>query len=137
MMSASDQYRSKPPSSEHPWPTGHIFHSPGSQFGYRVVGPCCQLFDREQLPWPCCRISWHSKEPSWRRIGRRLIADTAARRYPSYCVELIGYGQTAKTFVITLYTVKLSSEDQAWWYSRSSPQGEPLAAATTQAEATP
>jgi len=42
--------------------------SPGGQFSFRVLGPCCRLFDREELPWPCCRLAWRSKEPSWRRI---------------------------------------------------------------------
>ena len=104
-----------PPS--HPWPTDYVFQSPGQQFSYRVIGPCCRLFDREQLPWPCCRLQWRSKEPSWRRIGRRLIADLAAKRYPSYAVELLGQSHTSM-FVITLYTTRLSPSDQEWWYSK-------------------
>lgn len=106
----------------HPWPSGHVFHSPGSQFGYRVIGPCCRLFDREQLPWPCCRLSWRSKEPSWRRIGRRFIADIATKRYPSYYVELLGYEQMTEAFVLTLYMTKLSPVEQDWWYTRIRPQ---------------
>lgn len=102
---------------DHPWPTGYIFQSPGSQFSYRVIGPCCRLFDREQLPWPCCRLQWRGKEPSWRRIGRRLIADLSAKRYPSYCVELLGYQGTAP-FIITLYTQRLSPQQQQWWYAK-------------------
>ena len=103
--------------AEHPWPTGYIFQSPGNQFSYRVIGPCCRLFDREQLPWPCCRLQWRGKEPSWRRIGRRLIADFSAKRYPSYCVELLGY-QGAIPLVTTLYTHRLSPPQQHWWYSK-------------------
>nr|WP_299410243.1 hypothetical protein [Acaryochloris sp. IP29b_bin.148] len=102
---------------QHPWPTGYLFQSPGNQFSYRVIGPCCRLFDREKLPWPCCRLQWRGKEPSWRRIGRRLIADLSAKRYPSYCVELVGY-QGAAPWVITLYTQRLSSTQQQWWYSK-------------------
>ena len=105
------------PPPPHPWPAEYVFQSPGQQFSYRVIGPCCRLYDREQLPWPCCRLQWHSKEPSWRRIGRRLIADLAAKRYPSYSVELIGQGHPT-TFVTTLYTQKLSAENQEWWYSK-------------------
>lgn len=101
----------------HPWPTGYIFQSPGNQFSYRVIGPCCRLFDREQLPWPCCRLQWRGKEPSWRRIGRRFIADLSAKRYPSYCVELMGY-QGAAPLVTTLYTDRLSSPQQQWWYAK-------------------
>ncbi|MGF1600802.1 MAG: hypothetical protein ACFCU8_02080 [Thermosynechococcaceae cyanobacterium] len=106
---------------QHPWPTGYIFQSPGGQFSYRVIGPCCRLYDREQLPWPCCRLQWHSKEPSWRRIGRRLVVDMATRRYASYAVELLNYGQPGAVFVMTLYTMKLTSEQKDWWLPRVRP----------------
>ena len=106
-----------PDSAEHPWPSGHIFQSPGAHLTYRVVGPCCRLYDREQLPWPCCRLQWHSKEPSWRRIGRRFVPDMATRKFPSYCVEIIGQSSSAP-FVTTLYTTKLSREEQNWWYTK-------------------
>lgn len=102
---------------DHPWPTGYMFQSPGNQFSYRVIGPCCRLFDRDQLPWPCCRLQWRGKEPSWRRIGRRLIADLSAKRYPSYCVELLGY-QGTTPLVTTLYTHRLSPTQQQWWYAK-------------------
>ena len=79
--------------------------SPGGQYTYRVLGPCCRLFDREELPWPCCRLAWRSKEPSWRRVGRRFVADLASRRCPTRTV-------------ITLFTERLGSELQEWWYSK-------------------
>jgi hypothetical protein len=85
-----------------------------------VVGPCCRLFDREQLPWPCCRIQWRGKEPSWRRIGKRLVPDMATRKFPSYCVEIVGEGYGARAFVTTLYTARLDAETQAWWHARLS-----------------
>ena len=107
-----------PLESEHPWPTGHLFYSPGAHLTYRVVGPCCRLFDREQLPWPCCRIQWRGKEPSWRRVGNRLVVDAATRRYPSYNVEIVGQGYRGEAFVTTLYTVALSAEVQLWWHSK-------------------
>ncbi|MDX2100482.1 MAG: hypothetical protein SFW36_22120 [Leptolyngbyaceae cyanobacterium bins.59] len=103
---------------EHPFANGQIFYSPGAQFAYRVIGPCCRLFDREQLPWPSCRLEWRSKEPSWRRIGRRLIADISTRNHPSYAVEIIGRGARSEPLVITLYHVKLSAEQQEWWHSK-------------------
>lgn len=109
---------SLPPPGEHPWPTGYLFQSPGATFTYRVVGPCCRLYDREQLPWPCCRLQWRSKEPSWRRVGRRLVPDMATRRYASYGVEIVGQGYRTAPFVMTLYTVKLSSPSQSWWYTK-------------------
>jgi hypothetical protein len=108
-------------SCQHPLPNESIVHSPGSLFRYRIIGPCCRLFDREQLPWPCCRIQWHSKEPSWRRIGARFVPDMAAKRYPSYSVELIGYSQPSEPMILTLYTRRLAPEVQAWWYSRRPP----------------
>ncbi|NCJ06811.1 hypothetical protein GS597_09875 [Synechococcales cyanobacterium C] len=103
----------------HPWPSGYVFQSPGSQFSYRVIGPCCRLFDREQLPWPCCRLQWRGKEPSWRRIGRRLIVDLATRRHPSYCVEILGHSGRQQPLVITLYTVTFSALEQDWWHTKS------------------
>jgi hypothetical protein len=91
----------------------------GGQFSYRVIGPCCRLFDREELPWPCCRLAWRSKEPSWRRVGRRFVPDLAARRCPSYAVELLQpAARPTHTVVITLFPVRLSGELQEWWYSR-------------------
>ncbi|BAY51628.1 hypothetical protein NIES2134_107800 [Thermostichus vulcanus NIES-2134] len=98
------------------WPAGTRFHSPGYSFSYEVVGPCCRLFDREQLPWPCCRIAWRSKEPSWRRIGRRLVVDSATKRHPSYWVRHI---ETNTMMVITLYWVELPANDRQWWYGKS------------------
>ncbi|MEL6555721.1 MAG: hypothetical protein AAFQ63_20010 [Cyanobacteria bacterium J06621_11] len=102
----------------HPWTNGYIFESPGAHLTYRVVGPCCRLYDREQLPWPCCRIQWRSKEPSWRRIGRRFIVDLSTRKHPSYCVEIIGQSYRSEPIIMTLYTFKFSSEQQDWWHTK-------------------
>jgi hypothetical protein len=109
---------SLPATAVHPWPTGQIFQSPGAHLTYRVVGPCCRLFDREQLPWPCCRLQWRGKEPSWRRVGRRLVVDLSTRRHPSYSVEIVGQGYRSTPFVVTLYTVTLDAEVQQWWHVR-------------------
>jgi hypothetical protein len=92
--------------------------SPGGHYSYRVLGPCCRLFDREELPWPCCRLAWHSKEPSWRRIGRRFVPDLASRRCPSYAVELLQPGARPTRTVITLFPMRLESQLQEWWYSK-------------------
>lgn len=106
---------------KHPWPSGQIFSSPGGHFSYQVIGPCCRLFDREELPWPCCRLDWHGKEPSWRRVGRRFTADVAAKKYPSYSVKILDGRRAKDEFVITLYLVKLSEAEQDWWYSKKLP----------------
>ncbi|KAM3097988.1 hypothetical protein ACKFKG_06935 [Phormidesmis sp. 146-35] len=100
---------------QHPLPHGYIFTSPGGHFSYRVVGACCRLFDRETLPYPCCRIEWHGKEPSWRRIGRRFTVDLATRNSPSYSVEIVG--QSSDSLVMTLYPVKLPQPLKEWWVS--------------------
>ena len=99
-------------------PAGTEQSSPGGQYSFRILGPCCRLFDREELPWPCCRLAWRSKEPSWRRIGRRFVADLAARRCPSYAVELLQPGSRPTRTVLTLFAERLSPELQEWWYSR-------------------
>ncbi|MCF8132850.1 MAG: hypothetical protein K9J72_06975 [Synechococcus sp. Tobar2m-G35] len=92
--------------------------SPGGMYSFRVLGPCCRLFDREELPWPCCRLQWRSKEPSWRRVGRRLVPDLAARRCPTYVVELLQPGLRPTVTTITLFAERLSPGLQEWWYSR-------------------
>jgi hypothetical protein len=92
--------------------------SPGGHYSYRVLGPCCRLFDREELPWPCCRLAWRSKEPSWRRVGRRFVPDLAARRCPSYVVELLQPGARSTRTVITLFPIRLAPALQEWWYSK-------------------
>tara|TARA_Y100001968_G_C19452694_1_gene769878 strand:+ start:4580 stop:4972 length:393 start_codon:yes stop_codon:yes gene_type:complete len=97
---------------------GSIWPSEGGQYSYRVIGPCCRIFDREELPWPCSRLAWRSKEPSWRRIGSRFVADIAARRCPSYSVELLQPGHRPTETVLTFFSKKFSSEMQEWWYSR-------------------
>lgn len=95
---------------------GQVFYSPGRTFKYRVVGPCCRLYDRECLPYPCCSLDWRGKQPSWRRIGRRFVPDVATQRSPSYCVQLLNYPNSE--FVITLHWFKLSAQQQQWWYAK-------------------
>ena len=99
--------------------------SPGAQYSFRVVGPCCRLFDREELPWPCCRLSWRSKEPSWRRVGKRFVPDLAARRCPSYAVELLQPGSRPTQTVLTLFSQRLSAPLQEWWYSKQPTSCDP------------
>lgn len=120
----------------HPLEYGQIIASPGCHFSYRVIGPCCQLFDREQLPWPCCRLQWRGKEPSWRRIGRQFVLDMATRGHPTYSVEILdpGYAQrrgaaySAMPVLLTLYWVNLPQPMNEWWYSDRLKRHEGLAA---------
>lgn len=104
----------------HPLRPGQVFLSPGGTFEYRVIGACCRLYDRESLPYLCCSLEWRGKQPSWRRIGKRFVPDTAAKRSPSYCVQLVDYPE-AEPFVMTLYWIKLSLKQQTWWYSKRVP----------------
>ena len=97
---------------------GSVHSSIGGQYSYRVIGPCCRLFDREELPWPSCSLSFKGKQPSWRRIGKRLIADIAAQKCPSYSIEIIQPGIRPRTTVLTLYTQILDTSLREWWYSK-------------------
>ena len=97
---------------------GSIHSSIGGQFSFRVIGPCCRLFDREELPWPCSRLAWKTKEPSWRRIGVRLVPDLASRRCPSYSVEILQPGSKPITTTITFFSDRFTPVLQEWWYSR-------------------
>ncbi|MBD2099852.1 hypothetical protein [Leptolyngbya sp. FACHB-261] len=92
---------------------GSSLYSPGLHFRYRVIGPVCRLFDREELPWPCCSLSWRGKQPSWRRVGRRLVLDQATYKHPSYSVLL-----DDKPLVVTFFSVQLSADECQWWYSK-------------------
>lgn len=99
-------------------PQGSAFKSHGGRFGYRVIGPVCRLYDREELPWPSCSLTWKGKQPSWNRIGTRFIPDMAAARCPSYQVEGVdAYGNTW-TQSITLYEEKLTKDLKHWWITR-------------------
>jgi hypothetical protein len=102
----------------HPFDHGHVFFSPGCHFSYRVIGPCCRLFDREQLPYPCCRLQWRGKEPSWRRIGKRFVPDVSTKNHPSYAVEIIGLPAQVEPIVLTLYSVNLPEAIREWWHTR-------------------
>ena len=117
-VTAASTSASTPPQVQALYAHGTEHTSPGGQYSFRVLGPCCRLFDREELPWPCCRIAWRSKEPSWRRVGRRFVADLAARRCPSYAVELLQPGSRPTVTVLTLFSLRLCAPLQEWWYSK-------------------
>ena len=96
---------------------GKKFKSPGGSFAYEVSGPVCRLFDRDELPWPSC--PWPGgKQPSWRRVGRRFVADLAVRRCPSYAVRAVDSSGTEWEQILTLYQHRLTPEEKIWWYGK-------------------
>ena len=102
---------------------GDMFSSPGGQFIYRVVGgPVCLLYDRERLPWPSCSLDWRGKQPSWRRIGKRLIPDIAGKNSACYMVKLVNHEGPAEAKVLSW--VQLDPELKRWWYSIEMPESE-------------
>ena len=99
-------------------PPGTCFMSPGGRFTYEIIGPVCRIFDRAELPWPCCRLSWKGKEPAWARVGKRLIPDIAASRSPSYSVR--GWDSQGNSWeqVLTMYDEKLTPDLKRWWVTK-------------------
>ncbi len=95
---------------------GDEFYSPGHSYKYKIVGMCCRLYDREELPWPSCSLQWKGKQPSWKRVGCRFVADMATKWSPSYSV----IDQYGKSQIITLYWKRLSDEDRKWWVTPKS-----------------
>lgn len=96
---------------------GATINSPGGSFTYYVVGPVCRLFDREELPWPCCSLQWKGKQPSWNRIGRRFVPDISAQRFASYNVYGQDFHGSCWEEVKTIYGRLLSKQEKRWWYS--------------------
>lgn len=103
---------------------GNRIASPGQSFEYTVIGPCCRLYDREELPWPSCRITWKGKEPSWNRVGQRFVPDMAASRCPSYAVYAVDLWGNTWTQVLTLYHYRLSQQEKHWWVTKK-PKDKP------------
>lgn len=94
--------------------SGDIFPSVGGTFDIQVIGAICRLYDREQLPYPCCRLQWLGKEPFWNRVGKRFVPDIACKRFPSYRVKIFGRNIE---FDYTEFTKPLAPEEKAWWYT--------------------
>lgn len=102
----------------HPLSNGKWLRSPGGGFAYKVLGPVCRLYDREELPWPCCRLAWRGKEPSWNRVGRRFVPDLAASRCPSYSVIGVDQWGHEWTQILTIYYQRLPKAQKDWWVTQ-------------------
>lgn len=109
----------------HPLEHGDWFRSPGAGFAYRVLGPVCRLYDREELPWPCCSLQWHGRQPSWNRVGARFVPDLAASRCPSYAVEAMDQWGNCWIQVATTYYQRLTKEEAYWWITKK-PENKPF-----------
>ena len=99
-------------------PVGKKLRSPGGSFFYEVQGPCCVLYDREQLPWPSCRLSWKGKEPSWNRVGKRFVPDLAASRCPAFSVKAHDAWGDTWDQVLVIYHDRLEGELKRSWYAK-------------------
>lgn len=96
---------------------GDTFKSPGRSFEYEVIGACCNLFDRESLPYPSCNLQWKGKQPSWRRIGKRFIPDIASKYKECYVVRLL-HTENLPYVKIWVFTYWETPEElKRWWYS--------------------
>ena len=87
---------------------GQIITSPGGLFKYKVLGAVCPLFDRELLPYPSCSLSYKSKQPSWRRIGRRFVPDVACVNVATYSVQLLD--AETQPQILTLFWQRAQAE---------------------------
>lgn len=105
-------------------PYGKKLRSPGGSFFYKVQGPCCMLFDREELPWPSCSLVWKGKQPSWNRVGRRFVPDLAASRCPAYSVRAADAWGHAWEQVLVIYHDRLEGALSKSWYAKV-PAGHP------------
>lgn len=97
-------------------PHGKKLLSPGQSFFYVVQGPCCILYDREELPWPSCSLAWKGKQPSWNRVGKRLVPDMAASRCPAYFVTARDSWGNEWQQTLVLYHVRLAEPLRRSWY---------------------
>jgi len=119
----------------HPLISGKLIRSHGGSFVYQIIAPVCRLYDREDLPWPSCSVTWKGKQPSWNRIGARLVPDMAAMRCPSYVVEGRDLHGNCWNEVVIFYWERLDASTKNWWYYKG-PKNKPYPAAPWQARLT-
>ena len=108
----------------HPLDDAKRLRSYGGSFVYEVQGPCCRLYDKEQLPWPSCSIAWRGKQPSWNRVGPRFVPDMASSRCPSYSVQAWDHHGNTWQQVLSLYDQRLTTAEKKWWTWKG-PQDRP------------
>lgn len=101
-----------------PYTEGKWIRSPGQNFAYKIEGAVCRLYDREELPWPCCSLQWKGKQPSWNRIGKRFVPDLAASQCHSYAVT--GFDRFGNSWkqILTIYYYRLTRDEKNWWITK-------------------
>lgn len=109
----------------HPLHNGKFKRSYGGSFVYYIQGPCCRLYDKEELPWPSCSLQWRGKQPSWNRVGKRFVPDLACIRHPSYYV--IGWDSYTTQWEcdITFFEENLTKAERKWWVWKGPQHLEP------------
>ena len=104
---------------------GKKIQSPGGSFVYEIQGPVCVLYDRNELPWPCCSLVWKGKQPSWNRQGKRFVPDLAAAKCEAYWVKGEDAAGTTWEQTLVRYHERLSRQEKDWWYWRYKPNQLP------------
>ena len=111
-------------------PIGKKIRSPGGSFVYEIQGPVCILYDREQLPWPCCSLQWRGKQPSWNRLVAILQQSdsnpvTTLRRslpYSPSSLALVNPAATCDSLTVALGQLMFLSPPQAsLWVKQLAP----------------
>jgi hypothetical protein len=98
---------------------GDRFMSPGCNYEYEVIGACCMLYDRNNLPFPSCSLDWKGKQPSWRRIGRRFINDISSANKEVYYVKLLGCYNEHLAYQYWVFTYwDMGKEFKKWWHGK-------------------
>ncbi|HAW77948.1 MAG TPA: hypothetical protein DCW74_19700 [Alteromonas australica] len=95
---------------------GKKIRSHGGNFVYEILGPVCILYDREELPWPCCSLKWRGKQPYWNRQGKRFVPDLAASRCGAYAVSAQDLWGNSWEQVLILYDQRLHKKEKEFWY---------------------
>lgn len=97
--------------------SGDRFYSPGMNYEYEVIGAVCLLYDREELPYPCCSLEYKGKQPSWNRQGKRFIPNITSKDCETYNVKLLNH-KCRNIFTYSFSYYKINKEKRDWWITK-------------------